>query len=77
MKKKRLDKNDRRFLAKMRELNETNGMTFSRLAVRLEAKGFKLTHLEVFAIAARRTEADVKLQEAIADILGCLRRDIF
>ena len=77
MKKKKIDKNDRRFLVKMRELNELNGMTYSKLSERLNAKGFKLTHLEVFSIAARRTEADIKLQEAIADILGCLRKDIF
>ena len=75
--KKKLSKNDRRFLLKMRELNEKNGMTYSKLSDRLNARGYKITHLEVFAIADRRKEADKKLQETIADILGCLRSDIF
>ncbi len=74
MKNKKLD---RRFILKMQELNKTNGMTYARLAERLKIRGYNLTHLEVFAIADRRAEADRQLQETIADILGCLRKDIF
>lgn len=75
--KKKIGKSDRRFILKMQELNRKNGMTYSKLAERLNARGFKLTHLEVFAIADRRREADRKLQDTIADILECLRKDIF
>lgn len=75
MKKRRKD--DRRFMDKMLELNKLNGMTYARLAERLRAKGYELTHLQVFAIASRIREADKQLQSDIASILGCLRKDIF
>jgi hypothetical protein len=61
----------------MQELNRNKGMTYSGLAERLRARGYDLTHLEVFEIACRIRQADKKLQETIADILGCLRKDIF
>jgi tRNA A37 threonylcarbamoyladenosine biosynthesis protein TsaE len=68
----------------MKKMSELNGddsrvprMTYSLLAQRLRARGFNLSHLDVFMIADRRKEADKDLQEAIADILGCLRKDIF
>lgn len=74
---KKRKKDDRRFIDKMLELNKLNGMTYSRLAERLRAKGHALTHLQVFAIASRIREADKQLQSDIASILGCLRKDIF
>ncbi len=74
---KKRKKVDRRFMDKMLELNKSNGMTYVRLAERLRIKGHDLTHLQVFAIASRIREADKKLQNDIADILGCLRKDIF
>ena len=74
---KKLPKDDRRFVLKMKELNRTSGMTYSRLAERMRAKGFQITNLQLFAIADRRVTADRKTQDAIADILGCLRKDIF
>lgn len=70
-------KNDRRFINKMLEMNRANGMTYSRLAERLRAKGHNLTHLQVFSIACHGAKADKQLQQDIADILGCLRKDIF
>lgn len=70
-------KADRRFMDKMLELNKSKGMTYSRLAERLRAKGHDLTHLQVFAIASRIRQADKQLQSDIASILGCLRKDIF
>ena len=74
---KKLPRTDRRFILKMQELNRTNGMTYFRLAERLKARGYEFTTVEVFAIACRMRDADKKLQETIADILGCLRKDIF
>lgn len=68
---------DRRFIYKMQELNRSNGMTYTKLADKLRIKGHNLTHIQVFEIAARRREADKALQNDIADILGCLRKDIF
>ena len=70
-------RNDRRFAEKMIEENARNGMTYSRLAERVRAKGFDVTHLQLFSIACNGKKADKKLQQAIADILGCLRKDIF
>lgn len=70
-------KNDRRFAEKMIEAYERNGMTYARLAERLRPKGFDLTASQVFSIACHGKEASRDLQQAIADILGCLRKDIF
>lgn len=74
---KKIPRTDKRFLDKMQELNRATGMTYSRLAERMRAKGFQITHLQLFAIADRRVTADRKTQDAIAEILGCLRKDIF
>jgi hypothetical protein len=70
-------KNDRRFADKMNEAFALNGMTYGRLADRLKAKGFDVTACKVFSIACNGQEAPKELQQAIADILGCLRKDIF
>lgn len=77
MRGRKRKKGDRRLMDKMLELNRLNGMTYVRLAERLRAKGNDITHQQVFAIASRIRPADRKLQNDIADILGCLRRDIF
>lgn len=74
---KKLPRTDKRFILKMQELNRTRGMTYSRLADRLKARGYDFTALAVFEIACRIRQADKRLQEIIADILGCLRKDIF
>ena len=70
-------KNDRRFADKMTEAFALNGMTYGRLADRLKAKGFEYTPSQLFSIACHGTKADKELQQAIANILGCLRKDIF
>ena len=72
-----MKKNDRRFIEKMLEAYDKQGMTYARLAERLRAKGFDLTASQVFSIACHGKKADKELQQAIADILGCLRKDIF
>jgi hypothetical protein len=61
----------------MIEAYERNGMTYSKLAERLRIRGYDLTASQVFSIACHGKEASKELQQAIADILGCLRRDIF
>jgi pyrimidine operon attenuation protein/uracil phosphoribosyltransferase len=62
---------------KMLEQHKLNGMTYARLAQRLRAKGHDVTNLQLFGIASRIREADKQLQNDIASILGCTRRDIF
>jgi hypothetical protein len=70
-------KNDNRFADKMVELFHTKKMTYAMLSNKLKLKGFEYTPSQLFSIACHGTKADKELQEAIADILGCLRRDIF
>jgi hypothetical protein len=71
-------KNDRRFAEKMIEaFHSDRKMTYARLAELLRAKGYDLTPSQVFSIACNGRKADKELQQAIADILGCLRKDIF
>lgn len=72
-----MKKTDRRFADKMVELFHSKKMTYSELSTKLRIKGFEYTPSQLFSIAYHGTKADKELQEAIADILGCLRRDIF
>ena len=72
-----MKKTDRRFADKMVEAFHTKKMTYARLSERLKLKGFEYTASQLFSIACHGKKADKELQEAIADILGCLRRDIF
>ena len=66
-------KKDTRATDKVREC----GITYSQLARRLRIKGYDLLPVEVYDVVSKRTKATKKLQEDIADILGCLRKDIF
>jgi uncharacterized UPF0146 family protein len=53
------------------------GMTYTKLAERLRLKGYDVVAVDVFDIARRLRKAPRTMQEDIADILGCLRKDIF
>lgn len=64
---------DNRATMKMKERN----MTYSQLTQKLNLKGYELVPVEVFDIMRKRKRASRKMQEDIADILGCLRKDIF
>ena len=52
-------------------------MPSALIAERLNAKGYDVKGKDIFNIAMRCKKADRKMQEDIADILSCLRRDIF
>ena len=64
---------DTRATDKVREV----GITYSQLTRKLRVKGYDFLPVEVYDIISKRTKAPKKLQEDIADILGCLRKDIF
>lgn len=64
---------DTRATDKIREV----GITYSQLTQRLRIKGYDFIPVEVYDIVSKRKKATKKLQEDIADILGCLRKDIF
>lgn len=66
-------KKDTRATDKVRE----SGITYSQLARKLRVKGYDLLPVEVYDVVSKRKKATKKLQEDIADILGCLRKDIF
>lgn len=66
-------KNDRRLLLRMIDKK----MTCARLAERLKCRGHNVEARDVYNIATRVRKVDRKMQEDIADILGCLRKDIF
>ena len=63
---------DRRIIRRMQDI----GMTYTKLAERLRLKGYDVVAVDVFDIARRLRKAPRTMQEDIADILGCLRKDI-
>lgn len=64
---------DRRIIIRMQDI----GMTYTKLAERLRLKGYDVVAVDVFDIARRLRKVPRTMQEDIADILGCLRKDIF
>ena len=64
---------DKRATERMKDV----GMTYSKLTEKLRLKGYDVIPVEVFDIITKRKKASKKMQEDIADILGCLRKDIF
>lgn len=68
-----MKKNDRRLFERMVEMKIPSAL----LAEKLNARGYAVKGKDIFNIAMRFKKADRKMQEDIADILGCLRKDIF
>ena len=66
-------KNDRRLFNRMIERQ----MPSALVAEKLNAKGYNVRGKDIFNIAMHTKKAPRQMQEDIADILGCLRRDIF
>ena len=64
---------DRRIIRRMQDI----GMTYTKLAERLRLKGYDVVAVDVFDIARRLRKVPRTMQDDIADILGCLRKDIF
>ena len=64
---------DRRIIIRMQDI----GMTYTKLAERLRLKGYDIATVDVFDIARKLRKVPRTMQDDIADILGCTRKDIF
>lgn len=62
---------------RLTDLVKERKIHYSQLAQSLRLKGHDVTANDVFNIARRKKKASKQMQQDIADILGCLRKDIF
>lgn len=68
---------DNRLTKKVMECWKTKQITYTVIAEKLKVKGYDVEARDVYEIACKRKKVSKEMQHAIADILGCLRKDIF